>query len=477
MTREMSTTTWRWGVSLVLMTAALGSARAAPPAGYASEVKRLEQARLNAYDAPAKAFAIGEAILRAHLGALGPAGIAEDKALDAADATIRDLVRDCATMNADSAEIDRLSNGADEDDPAVGARILALLKRSTTIDPACVARVARRVPIVVEASLQPGDTRRLDLLEVLGASIAEQGGFDAAAPIVERVLATRIARLRPGEADADFALTEHFSRSREPVAFEAILRRKGRIVETQADLIAAARASAAVEPQRASAPQAEAGARLAPPTTRRRAPRGTRRSTAITDESRRMTAAIAPRRSSIVTGPKRAPPSVDAVRSALAEGEALVELIAYRPLDPALLFLDSPADAPLSDGYGPPRYAAYVLARSGEIVGIDRGDAAVIDAAAAKFRAALADEKIAPAAAARELDKLTMARIRSLVGDVRRLLLSPDGALALVPFAALVDERGRYLVEDWSFRYLSSGRDVAHRTRAPRVARSAGHRR
>src|SRR5262249_37259463 len=40
------------------------------------------------------------------------------------------------------------------------------------------------------------------------------------------------------------------------------------------------------------------------------------------------------------------------------------------------------------------------------------------------------------------------------------LLISPDGALNLVPFAALVDERGRYLVERYSITYLTSGRDL-----------------
>ena len=36
-----------------------------------------------------------------------------------------------------------------------------------------------------------------------------------------------------------------------------------------------------------------------------------------------------------------------------------------------------------------------------------------------------------------------MAKIRPLLGEVRHILLSPDGALNLVPFEALVDEQGR----------------------------------
>src|SRR5262249_29452999 len=38
--------------------------------------------------------------------------------------------------------------------------------------------------------------------------------------------------------------------------------------------------------------------------------------------------------------------------------------------------------------------------------------------------------------------------------------ISPDGALNLMPFEALADERGRYLVERYSISYLASGRDL-----------------
>src|SRR6266516_4105253 len=49
---------------------------------------------------------------------------------------------------------------------------------------------------------------------------------------------------------------------------------------------------------------------------------------------------------------------------------------------------------------------------------------------------------------------------RSLLGDARQLLVSPDGELNLVPFAAMVDERGQYLIENYSMTYLTSGRDL-----------------
>ena len=42
----------------------------------------------------------------------------------------------------------------------------------------------------------------------------------------------------------------------------------------------------------------------------------------------------------------------------------------------------------------------------------------------------------------------------------RHLLISPDAALNLVPFAALLDPTGRYLLETREISYLTSGRDL-----------------
>ncbi|MEO0949473.1 MAG: CHAT domain-containing protein, partial [Cyanobacteria bacterium J06641_5] len=66
-------------------------------------------------------------------------------------------------------------------------------------------------------------------------------------------------------------------------------------------------------------------------------------------------------------------------------------------------------------------------------------------------------------AAARELDRLLMAPVREMTGDASHLLLSPDSSLNLLPFAALVDEDGQYLVQSYRLTYLTSGRDLLQR--------------
>ncbi len=53
-----------------------------------------------------------------------------------------------------------------------------------------------------------------------------------------------------------------------------------------------------------------------------------------------------------------------------------------------------------------------------------------------------------------------MQPIRPLLGDATQLLISPDGALALIPFEVMVDERGKYLIERYSISYVTSGRDL-----------------
>jgi CHAT domain-containing protein len=104
---------------------------------------------------------------------------------------------------------------------------------------------------------------------------------------------------------------------------------------------------------------------------------------------------------------------------------------------------------------------AYILRREGKVEWVDLGDAASIEAEIARFRTAVASSKSTNAKeTARALDEKVMRSVRKLLGDGTLLLISPDGALNLVPFNALVDEQNRYLVERYTITYLTSGRDL-----------------
>jgi CHAT domain-containing protein len=148
------------------------------------------------------------------------------------------------------------------------------------------------------------------------------------------------------------------------------------------------------------------------------------------------------------------PVDIEAVQAQLPSNGTLVEYIRYRPVDP----IASPQER-----FGDPRYAVYVLFPDGRIEAVDLGAAADIDAAVERLTADLstAGPPIGQVKqSAQALDALVMAPVRELLGDTTTVFLSPDGSLNLIPFEALIDESGDYLVENYQFRYLTSGRDL-----------------
>lgn len=148
------------------------------------------------------------------------------------------------------------------------------------------------------------------------------------------------------------------------------------------------------------------------------------------------------------------PVTLDAVRQAVPEGAALIEVFAFKPFNGKAI--------KASERFGPPQYVAYVLERDRATPQfVELGAADSIDADIAKLREALHDPDRADVKnLSRALDERVMRPVRRLLGSTRQLLISPDGALNLLPFAALVDERGQYLVENYAISYLSSGRDL-----------------
>jgi CHAT domain-containing protein len=252
------------------------------------------------------------------------------------------------------------------------------------------------------------------------------------------------------------------------LALTVLLRRKGRVLDAMTNQLAALRRS--LDPgdrerlTRLAAVYSEIAVR-ASRGLENASPEQYRKDLAGLEQTRQSLEADIAQRSAVFRAEQR-PLTVSEVQAKLPKGAALVEIARYRPFD---------YRAERWSRRGAPRYIAYVLRPSGDPTFADLGDAAAIDAAVSRLRDALAehDKRHDPKPAARALDGLVMQPIRKLLGDTRWVFVSPDGPLHLIPFGALVDEEGHYLVERYLFSYLTTGRDLLRfgdRPAAPREA-------
>jgi len=158
------------------------------------------------------------------------------------------------------------------------------------------------------------------------------------------------------------------------------------------------------------------------------------------------------------------PAPIATVQAAIPPAAALIEFAIYRPFDPK--------GKDDKRAFGEPRYVAYILSRRGEVQWKELGEAKAIDDAVDDLRQALRDpQRNDVRQLARAVEERVMQPVRALTGDATQLLISPDGELNLIPFAALVDEQGRYLIQRYSFTYLTSGRDLL-RMQVAREAKS-----
>ena len=245
-----------------------------------------------------------------------------------------------------------------------------------------------------------------------------------------------------------------------------ILQRKGRVLDAMTDTFAAARQRVTDPGDRARLDQLNATiAQLAQVALGRSAAMGRdERRQAIKDlEARKEQLEAELSEHSAELRAEMRPVTLEAVQAALPDRAVLLELAVFHPYDPTVEG---------SGGFGAPHYAAYVIGRHGAARGRDLGDAAAIDAMIEALRQALRDPARGDVQRlARALDDRVMRPLRASLGDATQILISPDGELNLVPFEALVDEHGRYLIERYAISYLTSGRDLL-RMQVPRLPHS-----
>lgn len=244
-----------------------------------------------------------------------------------------------------------------------------------------------------------------------------------------------------------------------------VLQRKGRVLDAMAETMASFRQRAGVEDRDLLEQLAEVTRNLS-----RLALNGRQAMTA--EEHRSAIAALEQKKEGIEAAISEhnaefrahaAPVTLERVQAAIPVDAALIEFAVFHPFDP-----QAPTNA---EAYGAPHYAAYVIAREGSPQAFDLGPTAAIDAAVERLRSALRDpSRHDVTVLARTVDALVLAPIRGAAGSASALLISPDGALNLIPFEALVGEDGRYALERYAISYLTSGRDLL-RIAIPRAAR------
>ncbi|MGB6943173.1 MAG: CHAT domain-containing tetratricopeptide repeat protein [Bryobacteraceae bacterium] len=123
------------------------------------------------------------------------------------------------------------------------------------------------------------------------------------------------------------------------------------------------------------------------------------------------------------------------------------------------------------------RYGAFVLSRA-DLRWVDLGPAAPIDLAVRDLFGAANDWSVArtrgekrnadsAAQTAHDAMETLSAKLAPALpaiwqgAGVHRLRIAPDGMLNLVPFAALSDSRGHFLIEHFATSYVSAGRELA----------------
>jgi len=164
------------------------------------------------------------------------------------------------------------------------------------------------------------------------------------------------------------------------------------------------------------------------------------------------------------------PIELAAVQKKLAKDARLVEIVNYERRAWNVPYHKQPKAKPR-------HYAAYVLADRGAPILVELGPAKPIDEAVAKFRVAVADpdsdqrlprpsgrgsetpDNEGVAALGKALHDLTIGKLAKALGPAKQVWIAPDGALNLVPFAALSDGK-QYLIKRYNFTYLTSGRDL-----------------
>jgi CHAT domain-containing protein len=178
----------------------------------------------------------------------------------------------------------------------------------------------------------------------------------------------------------------------------------------------------------------------------------------LTDERDRLEADLARRSSDLRQDKERQRLTPEQLSRELPEGVAFVDLLEYWHMNPP------------RGGKGKPqweqRLLAFVLRRGQEPVAVSLGALRPISAAVLRWRQEVEKpptraDRGAIARSGQALRRLLWLPMRRHLGEVKAVVVSPDGVLCQFPLAALPGGRkGTYLVEEVGIAQVSSGRHL-----------------
>ena len=146
--------------------------------------------------------------------------------------------------------------------------------------------------------------------------------------------------------------------------------------------------------------------------------------------------------------------TVSAVRRALTVPTALIDWIVYRPYDAA---------RPRVKQAKVEQHLAAVVVRHHEpprVFGL--GPLSPVREAVQSFREHITQRHPKVDEIGRELYQKLLKPLTPSLQETETLIISPDGPLHSLPFAALVNTAGEYLAESYALRYLTTSRDLVH---------------
>ncbi|MFT5433329.1 MAG: CHAT domain-containing protein, partial [Myxococcota bacterium] len=242
-------------------------------------------------------------------------------------------------------------------------------------------------------------------------------------------------------------------------ALETVLRRKGATLDVMGQTLAAVRARGTPEDRKLLADIAARRRQLSTLALRgagKQSPTAYRKLlVALSDDVKSLEAELS---ESAQHALGTAPANLELIQKALRADEVLVETALYRPWHP---------DKHWSKQWGPARYVAWIVWAKGAPEMVALGEAKTIDMRVKRLRRSLRSDASDPEDAAQAMAE-SLAPILQRLSSAKRVVISPDSALHLVPWSMLAGDDGKPLIASKTLRLVTSGRDLL----TPRVEAS-----